>query len=263
MAGAASSVRCPAAKHRREQAVLNLYLHRLRDPRRQHAPALHEREITCRNVTREQRTPHNIRRCDRILNCEVDANAADRRHRVRRIADAQQPRFKPAPEAVDANGEKTNIVPREFAHAVTKERRERRNARTEGVDSPGMDRCEPRFGDHVRALPIVTTVEHRHEFAADDRAQRLRRIGGRRLMRIHSTSIGEPNVRAGSAVAARILECRWRAAAASMRSALLIDAGQATLARGESHPRALTRTGREPICSSGSHHRATDVKPAR
>jgi len=31
---------------------------------------------------------------------------------------------------------------------------------------------------------------------------------------------------------------------------------------GISPPRSL-RTGREPLCSSGSHHRATDVKPAR
>ena len=40
---------------------------------------------------------------DRVLNGEIDADAADRRHRVRRVADADEPGPPPLPQPVDGD----------------------------------------------------------------------------------------------------------------------------------------------------------------
>jgi hypothetical protein len=51
------------------------------------------------------------RRRDRVLDCEVDSAAADRRHCMGRVADAQHARRAPALEPVDHPGEQLDVVP--------------------------------------------------------------------------------------------------------------------------------------------------------
>jgi hypothetical protein len=58
-----------------------------------------------------QRAPQDVRCGDRILNGEVDADASDRRHRVRRIADAQQPGPVPLRQPIDLHGQQLHVSP--------------------------------------------------------------------------------------------------------------------------------------------------------
>ena len=53
----------------------------------------------------------DIRRGDRVLDRQVDPHAADRRHRMRGIADAQQARPKPGIQPVHCHGQQLHIVP--------------------------------------------------------------------------------------------------------------------------------------------------------
>ena len=55
--------------------------------------------VSDRHRAAPQRLGQDIGRGHRVLHREIDADAADRRHRVRRIADADQARLVPAPQA--------------------------------------------------------------------------------------------------------------------------------------------------------------------
>jgi len=61
----------------------------LDDPHRQTAPLLHGGEVRGRHIAGFERPGQDIGRRDRILHGEIDADAADRRHRMRGIADAE------------------------------------------------------------------------------------------------------------------------------------------------------------------------------
>ena len=103
----------------------------LGDARRQLAPPLH-RAAGRRRVTRPRRAAagQDVGRGDRVLDREVDADAADRRHRVRRVADAEQARA-----GTTARSRSTATVSSltssqlaQLADAVGEERRERGDA---------------------------------------------------------------------------------------------------------------------------------------
>jgi hypothetical protein len=78
-----------SGKDAADNAILNENLQALRQPCRQFAPALHPVEIIHRDSMLAQRSGQNVGRRDGILNGQIDADAADRRHGVRRIADTQ------------------------------------------------------------------------------------------------------------------------------------------------------------------------------
>ena len=63
------------------------------------------------SARRAERLPQQIRRRDRVLHRQVHADAADRRHRVRGIAEAQQAWPVPGREAVDRDGQQLDLVP--------------------------------------------------------------------------------------------------------------------------------------------------------
>ena len=65
-------------------------LRRLDDPGREHAPLLHPGEQRVDVLAARQRPGKDVRGGNRVLDREIDADAADRRHRVRRIADREQ-----------------------------------------------------------------------------------------------------------------------------------------------------------------------------
>jgi hypothetical protein len=63
-----------------------------------------------------------VGRRHRILDRQVDAHAAHRRHRMRRIADAQQARPRPLRHAVDLHLQQLDVVPaRQPVHVVGQE----------------------------------------------------------------------------------------------------------------------------------------------
>jgi len=61
---------------------------------------VHRGEVVGRHPVRAQRRREPVRRRDRVLDREVDPDPADRRHRVRGVADAQHARRRPALEPV-------------------------------------------------------------------------------------------------------------------------------------------------------------------
>ena len=70
---------------------------------------------------------------------------ADRRHGVRRVADAEQARQRPILEAIDRDGEQLDIVPvLQLGDPVAQERGDRRDLLAEGLDAPSLDLVESR-----------------------------------------------------------------------------------------------------------------------
>jgi len=78
-----------------DDTVLNDDLQALRDLRRPLAPALHGPQVPDVELLIPQRLPKDICRSDGVLNGEIDADAANRRHGMCGIADRQQPRHVP------------------------------------------------------------------------------------------------------------------------------------------------------------------------
>ena len=58
-----------------------------------------------------QRRRQNVGRCDRILHGEIDADAADRGHGVRRVADAEQAGLVPLLQAIYGDGQQLDVIP--------------------------------------------------------------------------------------------------------------------------------------------------------
>ena len=83
----------------------------LGDAGRKHAPLLHTAEVILAQHPGRERLPQDVRRRDRVLHREIDADAADGRHGVRGIADAQKARAVPAIQPVDRDREQLDLVP--------------------------------------------------------------------------------------------------------------------------------------------------------
>ena len=79
-------------KHTAEYAVLDRDLKPLGGTGRKHAPPLHRFQVIDADVSLPERFGKPVGGSDRILNGEIDADAADGGHRVSGIADHQQPR---------------------------------------------------------------------------------------------------------------------------------------------------------------------------
>src|SRR6185437_1319652 len=95
---------------------------------------------------------------------EIDAHSADRRHRMRRIPDAEKPRPPPSIEPVDTNSEQPHVLEaRDLAETFGKKRRQLCQSRTKRVDAGRPDAIDPSLRNHVRALPVIAPIEHDHE----------------------------------------------------------------------------------------------------
>ena len=84
-----------------EDAVLDEHLQPLRQAGRELAPALHLAQRVGPDAAGPQRGGEEVGRRDRVLDGEVDADAADGRHGVGRVPDAQQAGPIPPPQAID------------------------------------------------------------------------------------------------------------------------------------------------------------------
>ncbi len=106
--------------------------------------------IACRSssvtVPALQRRGQAVGGGHRVLHGEIDADAADRRHRMRGVADADQPRPPPLPQPIDRHGQKLHVVQAfDLADAVGEERRQFDHALAECLDAGRLDasRCRP------------------------------------------------------------------------------------------------------------------------
>ena len=98
------------AKHAFDDVVLNLHLKPLGTPRGHLAPFLNTRQILCCHLTGTERIREDVCGCDRILDRKVDPDAADRRHGVGCVADAEKAGPIPLRETVDADGQELDAV---------------------------------------------------------------------------------------------------------------------------------------------------------
>ncbi|HLH42751.1 MAG TPA: hypothetical protein VKV74_07190 [Bryobacteraceae bacterium] len=79
-------------------------LEELSDPGREFTAALKARQNFFADASLSQRGSEEPRGSDRVLDRPMDAYSANRRHRMRRIADAQQSGPIPSPKAVELHG---------------------------------------------------------------------------------------------------------------------------------------------------------------
>jgi hypothetical protein len=96
-----------------DDAVLHLDLNRLHDTHGPHATELHpvEKSLVDRAAI-EKWLCQRIGCSDGVLDRQVDADATDRRHRMRRVADQQQAGKMPALQTVDLHEQRADFVPR-------------------------------------------------------------------------------------------------------------------------------------------------------
>src|SRR5207245_6130757 len=112
-----------------DDPILDEDLEPLGDAGRPLAPPLHPSQVLGGQPGLAQRRSEHIRGSDCILDREVDAYAADRGHRVRRITDTEEARAIPSTQPVHPDGEQLDLVPiTQLADTVSGERRELRDA---------------------------------------------------------------------------------------------------------------------------------------
>lgn len=104
-----------------------------------------------------------------ILNGEINADAANGRHGMGGVADAEQTREMPAAQAIDLDGKERHLIPRldlvGAGFAVRAGCSEKRNERCEivpeGFQAGGLDmRGEAVFADDVAALEVIVSIDH-------------------------------------------------------------------------------------------------------
>jgi len=85
-----------AAKDPPDNIVLNDDLKSLRGPSWEISPLLDGVKLAFGGSSLQKFWAKYIRRCNRVLNCEIDSHPSDRRHGVRCIADTEQSRPRPS-----------------------------------------------------------------------------------------------------------------------------------------------------------------------
>ena len=167
-------------QHRPQDPPVRQPLPGLDQRRRPPPPQLHPSQHRHRHrAPCAQRRSQDPGRRDRVLHREVDPDAADRRHRVRRVADQQQAVGVPAAQPVQPHVEQLHVVERgERADPVGEPRLQRGQPGPEPRDPLGAQHRVAALADEVGALPVVAAVDHRHELAGGDPPDAARRVVG-------------------------------------------------------------------------------------
>src|SRR5262249_1596191 len=118
--------------------------------------------------------PRDARRRPRVLHRQIDADAADGGHGVRRIADAEQPGPMPAPETVDRDGQQLDLVPvLEVVDPVGEWGHDLRNAAPERRQSGALRFLDPALPNPAGAWPVGAALEYDADAPAFEPAHRL------------------------------------------------------------------------------------------
>jgi hypothetical protein len=103
---------------------------------------------------------------DCILEGDVDAYAADGRHGMGCVADAEQAGRAPVLKVVDLDGEEFDLVPGvDLGGAASEEGDDALDALLEGGDAVLLDFGEGVFGDEVADLEVVVAIDEDDEAA--------------------------------------------------------------------------------------------------
>src|SRR5262249_59606886 len=160
-----------------EKLVVNEDSYPLGGARWEHAPALHIRQIALADRTVAQRVNEPIGRRHGVLDGEINPDATYRRHRVRRVTDAQEPRPVPSPQPVDFDGQELDVIPAgNLADAVAQVRHELDDRSAERFEAPRPHFVGPALRDEKSALPIISAIEYHHHLASADATEQLRTV---------------------------------------------------------------------------------------
>ena len=170
----------PAADHAVDDSVLDQDLEELGRLRGELAPFLDLIEVVRGHALLAEGDGEDVGGGDGVLDGEVDAHAADRRHRVRGVADAEQAETVPGLEPVDLDGQELDVVPAfQLVDTVAHEGRDLGDVLAERLDSLAMHLVDPALFDDEAALPVVAPLDHDEDLAALEAAEGL--VGVRRL----------------------------------------------------------------------------------
>src|ERR1700686_2050007 len=112
-----------------------------------------------------QNGDENICGGDGVLNGEIDADAADGRHGVGGVADAEEAAAGPVAQAIDGYGEKFDVGPIfQAGGAALEERGDGFEVAAKSEQAIFLDGGESAFGDDVGALPVIVAIDSYEEF---------------------------------------------------------------------------------------------------
>ena len=126
---------------------------------------------------------------DRVLNREIDADAADRRHRMRGVADAEQPRARPRGSRLIATV--SSLTSSQFLTSASPGLRigAIRRCRRASAEPPRLHRVVLSLGYYIGALPIVAAIERHHHLAGIDAPEQVfgfaRELAGTKPQHVH------------------------------------------------------------------------------
>ncbi len=103
--------RVNTAENAPDYSVLHQDLQPLRGSSRKFSSLLNRGEVMVAEIARYQLCSENIGRRHCVLNREIDSHAADGRHRVRCVADAEKTRPPPPPQAIHLHRKQADVIP--------------------------------------------------------------------------------------------------------------------------------------------------------
>ncbi len=149
-----------AAEHAPNDSILNRDLQSLRGDSGKRTAFLNGPKVFGRRHPDSKFRTENVGGGDGVLNGEIDSNAADGRHSVSSVSNAQQPGTRPILQPVDGDGEKADLIPIvQFLHAITKEGLHIRDLALKGGDAPLANLIGGPFRDNERTLPIGVAID--------------------------------------------------------------------------------------------------------
>src|SRR5262249_53420363 len=108
---------------------------------------------------------------------EIDADPADRRHRMRGIADAQQSVAIPLAQMVDFHRQQADVVPTfDLLKPSAKKRSTSGDFFAKCGQAFGAPFLKRTFADDVRGLPIISAIKQDHKLPRADETESLRGI---------------------------------------------------------------------------------------
>jgi len=162
-----------------DHTVLNNDLKPLGRPCWKRSPFLDGAKITLAGRSLQEHGTQNICCGYCVLNGKIDANAADWRHGVGRVANAQESRPPPTRQPVDSNGQEANVLPiAQFIHTIAQEGCERCNLLAERWEASLANLFGCAFRDYKGTLPIGFAIERGKNSASLDVAEGLSRVTG-------------------------------------------------------------------------------------
>src|ERR1700682_128086 len=121
----------------------------------------------------------NICGGDRVLDGEIDADAADGGHGVGGVADAEESAARPVAQAVDGDGQEFDVAPVfQLGGAALQKWCDSFEVLAKRGQALFLDGVESAFSYDVRALSVITAVKRYQELSGAEAAESLRGIGG-------------------------------------------------------------------------------------